>query len=242
MTIQNAISVMLVFDHKSLLSGLEQMVAGAAQAMELVASTTDMGSRLLANTLCPDVIVLDADLRLDGGSPVDYLPELLGNGVSRAMLFSGSQEQELLGRAVRSSTRGVVGKDTPVEQLVDTIDRVHQGELSLEQALLDSMLCALNRPEPAPDPRRKTHRQADRQGTQDHRHDVGRKWRAEQGHRPARLYFRADLAQPPDLDLQQARRHQPAGTVCVRHPQPAGRKPGNGMTGQMSREQFKKTE
>lgn len=156
MTIQNAISVMLVFDHKSLLWGLEQLVAGAAPAMELVASTTDIGSALLlANTLCPDVIVLDADLRLDGASPVDYLPELLGNGVSRAMLFSGSQEQELLGRAVRSGARGVVGKDTPVEQLVDTIARVHQGELCLDQALLDSMLCALNRPEPAPDPEEK---------------------------------------------------------------------------------------
>lgn len=156
MTIQSAIRVMLVFDHKSLLWGLEQLVASARPPMEVVASATEMGSALLlAGTLCPDVIVLDAALSVDGAGCVDYLPELLGNRVSRAMLFSTGEDQAMLGRAVRSGARGVVGKDTPVEQLVDTIARVHRGELCLDQALLDSMLCTLNRPEPPPDPEEK---------------------------------------------------------------------------------------
>ena len=155
MSTNNVIRVMLVSDHKTWLWGLEQLFASAQPAMQVVASSTEIDSALLlARTLCPDVIVLDADLGCSGASAcaIDYLPQLLGNGVSRAMLFSGTQDQAACGRAVRSGARAVVGKETPVKQMVDAIARLHQGELCLDPALLDSMLGVLNKPEAAPDP------------------------------------------------------------------------------------------
>ena len=154
MSTKNVIRVMLVSDHKTWLWGLEQLLAGAQPAMQVVASSTEIDSALLlARTLCPDVIVLDADLGCSGGAcAIDYLPQLLGNGVSRALLFSGTQDQTACGRAVRSGARAVVGKETPVKQMVDAIVRLHQGELCLDPALLDSMLGVLNKPEAAPDP------------------------------------------------------------------------------------------
>ncbi|WP_338681489.1 response regulator transcription factor [Janthinobacterium sp. TB1-E2] len=155
MSTKNVIRVMLVSDHKTWLWGLEQLLAGAQPAMQVVASSTEIDSALLlARTLCPDVIVLDADLGCSGASAcaIDYLPQLLGNGVSRALLFSGTQDQAACGRAVRSGARAVVGKETPVKQMVDAIARLYQGELCLDPALLDSMLGVLNKPEAAPDP------------------------------------------------------------------------------------------
>ncbi|MGK5052513.1 LuxR C-terminal-related transcriptional regulator [Janthinobacterium sp. RB2P8] len=153
MSTKNVIRVMLVSDHKTWLWGLEQLLAGAQPAMQVVASSTEIDSALLlASTLCPDVIVLDADLGCGGACAIDYLPELLGNGVSRALLFSGTQDQAECGRAVRSGARAVVGKETPVKQMVDAIARLHQGELCLDPALLDSMLGVLNKPEAVPDP------------------------------------------------------------------------------------------
>jgi DNA-binding NarL/FixJ family response regulator len=144
---------MLVSDHKTWLWGLEQLLAGAQPAMQVVASATEIdGALLLARTLCPDVIVLDADLGCGGACAIDYLPQLLGNGVSRVLLFSGTQDQAECGRAVRSGVRAVVGKETPVKQMIDAIARLHQGELCLAPALLDSMLGVLNKPEAAPDP------------------------------------------------------------------------------------------
>ncbi|MNN71520.1 Transcriptional regulatory protein DegU [compost metagenome] len=68
------------------------------------------------------------------------------------MLFSGTQDQAACARAVRSGARAVLGKETPVKQMVDAIVRLHQGELCLDPALLDSMLGVLNKPEAAPDP------------------------------------------------------------------------------------------
>ena len=144
---------MLVSDHKTWLWGLEQLLAGAQPAMQVVASSTEIDSALLlARTLCPDVIVLDADIGCGGACAIDYLPQLLGNGVSRALLFSGTQDQAACGRAVRSGARAVLGKETPVKQMVDAIARLHHGELCLDPALLDSMLGVLNKPEAVPDP------------------------------------------------------------------------------------------
>lgn len=153
MSTNNVIRVMLVSDHKTWLWGLEQLLAGAQPAMQVVASSTEIDSALLlARTLCPDVIVLDADLGCGGACAIDYLPQLLGNGVSRALLFSGTQDQAACGRAVRSGARAVLGKETSVKQMVDAIARLQRGELCLEPALLDSMLGVLNKPEAAPDP------------------------------------------------------------------------------------------
>ncbi|KAB8042819.1 LuxR C-terminal-related transcriptional regulator [Janthinobacterium aquaticum] len=153
MSIQKVIRVMLISDHKSLSWGLEQLLSNAEPAMEVVASTGDMGSALLlANTLCPDVIVLDMETELDQESVVVYLPALLDNGVTRIVLFSSVPDRQLLVQGVRSGARGVAGKDTAVEQLIDTVVRVHQGELCLDQELIDSMICAFSQPASAPDP------------------------------------------------------------------------------------------
>ena len=148
------IRVMLVDDHKTMLWGLEKLLEGAQPAMQVIASASTIGSALaLAENLRPDIVVLDVDL--DGVCSVDFVPALVANGVTRAVMFSGTRDQEVLGRAVRSGARGVIGKEAAGEQVIDTIARVHRGELCLDQALLGSLLGALIRPAPvvaAPDP------------------------------------------------------------------------------------------
>ena len=139
MSAYNPIRVMLVDDHKTMLWGLEKLINGAATPMEVVATASDIGSALaLVETLTPDVIVLDVDL---GGSCSTC-----------AMMFSGTRDQEVLTRAVRSGARGVLGKEASAEVLVDSISRVHRGELCLDQALLGSMLGALPKPAPVAEP------------------------------------------------------------------------------------------
>lgn len=151
MSSQDVIRVILVDDHKTMLWGLEKLLAGAQPAMEVVGTASNIGSAIaLINTLVPDVVVLDVDL--GGVCSVDFLPALLANGATRAMMLSGSRDQDVLSRAVRSGARGVIGKEASAEQVIDTIVRVHRGELCLDQELLGSMLGALSRPAPPPDP------------------------------------------------------------------------------------------
>jgi two-component system nitrate/nitrite response regulator NarL len=143
------IRVMLVDDHKTMLWGLEKLLEEAQPAMHVIATASNIGSALaLAESLQPDIIVLDVDL--DGVCSVDFVPALLGNGITRAVMFSGTRDQEVLGRAVRSGARGVIGKEAAADQVIDTIARVHRGELCLDQALLGSLLGALIKPPAAP--------------------------------------------------------------------------------------------
>jgi len=149
----SAIRVMLVDDHKTMLWGLEKLLAGAQPAMRVVGCAGDIEAALaMAAALRPDVALLDIDL--GGVSSVDFLPALLAGGATRALMFSGTRDQDELCRAVRNGARGVVGKEASAEQLIAAIARVHCGEMCLEPALFERMLGAMTRPAPvaAPDP------------------------------------------------------------------------------------------
>lgn len=149
-----AITVVLVDDHKTMLWGLEKLLDGATPAMRVVGSASDVAAgQALLDTLRPDIVLLDVDL--GGVCSVDFLPALLANGTTRAVMLSGSRDHEVLSRAVRSGARGVVGKDAPADKVIETIARVRRGELCLDPALTDVMLGLLMRPAPAaapPDP------------------------------------------------------------------------------------------
>lgn len=147
MSSQHPIRVMLVDDHKTMLWGLEKLLEEARPLMEVVGSVSDIDAAVaLAGSLRPDIVVLDVDL--DGVCSVDFVPALVANGVTRALMFSGTRDQEMLARAVRNGARGVIGKEAAAEQVIDTIARVHRGELCLDQALLGSLLGALIKPAP----------------------------------------------------------------------------------------------
>lgn len=143
------IRIMLVDDHKTMLWGLEKLIEGERPQMAIVGSAADGPAAVaLAEQLRPDVIVLDLDL--DGHSSLDILPALLGNGVSRVMILSGNRDQQLLANAVRGGARGVVGKESPADVVLNAIRSVHRGELWLDQGLMGTLLGALTSPAPAP--------------------------------------------------------------------------------------------
>ncbi|MCX7294195.1 response regulator transcription factor [Janthinobacterium sp.] len=148
MSILHPIRVMLVDDHKTMLWGLEKLLEDACPTMEVVASVGTIGDAVaLTGSLQPDIVVLDVDL--DGVCSVDFVPALVANGVPRALMFSGTRDQEMLARAVRNGARGVIGKEVAAAQVIDAIARVHRGELCLDQALLGNLLGALIKPVPA---------------------------------------------------------------------------------------------
>lgn len=148
MSILHPIRVMLVDDHKTMLWGLEKLLEDACPTMEVVASVGTIGDAVaLTSSLQPDIVVLDVDL--DGVCSVDFVPALVANGVTRALMFSGTRDQEMLARAVRNGARGVIGKEVAAAQVIDAIARVHRGELCLDQALLGNLLGALIKPVPA---------------------------------------------------------------------------------------------
>lgn len=149
---QPLIQVMLVDDHKTMLWGLERLI-GEDPRMRVVATATNREQAIAGVLECtPDIIVLDIDL--NGVCALDFLPQLMANRITRALVFSGTRDQALLDRAIVCGARGILSKDADSEVLLRAIQKVHQGELWIEHAMMSRVFGAITRPRSAiaPDP------------------------------------------------------------------------------------------
>ncbi|QAU35963.1 response regulator transcription factor [Janthinobacterium sp. 17J80-10] len=144
---------MLVDDHQTMLWGLGKLIEGESPRMEVVGMASNCDeARKKAGTLIPDVILLDLDL--DGESSLSHLPALLANGVSRALILTAERQQSILEQAIMHGARGVLRKIASAEQVLKAIEKVHQGELWIEQEMLGRVLGQFMNPAKlgAPDP------------------------------------------------------------------------------------------
>jgi DNA-binding NarL/FixJ family response regulator len=153
----NAIRVLLVEDHQTMLWGLQRLVDAERPRME-VAGTARTCSEALAGAaqLAPDVILLDLDL--GGVCMIEFLPELLANGLSRVLVLTAAHHVETLDLAVRRGARGILHKEVPAEQVLKAIEKVHRGELWFDAETMDRVFGQLvgcrNRPTLAAEPAR----------------------------------------------------------------------------------------
>lgn len=155
--VQKTIHVMLIEDHQTMLWGLQHLIEGPHNGMHVIASATSVESARAELARCrPDVVLLDLDL--NGISSLELLPQLVANDRSRVIVFTGSRDEALLERAIRGGARGLLRKDTPAELVIKAIEKVNQGELWIEHAMMARVLNELTRP-PAP---RKTDPEAKR--------------------------------------------------------------------------------
>lgn len=142
------IRVLLVDDHKTMLWGLQKLLENEA-GVEVVGAASDSAQALeQCARLRPDVVLLDLDL--GGQSSIDILPRLLANGVTRALVLTGTREQATLDQAVMAGARGLLGKEGSAEQIVQALRKVHAGELCVDQAILGRVLGGLLNSKPAP--------------------------------------------------------------------------------------------
>ncbi|MFL6706703.1 MAG: response regulator [Massilia sp.] len=151
MSVPLPIAVMLVEDHKTMLWGLQRLVGDAHTGMRVVASATNTAEareKFAALVVAPDVVLLDLDLA--GESSLPLVTELLAAGARRVLMLTGSHDTAMLDAAVRAGARGVVGKDAPAEQVLKAIEKVHGGELWLDNDTLVRLLVASAPPAPVP--------------------------------------------------------------------------------------------
>ncbi len=126
------IGVMLVEDHQTMLWGLQKLINGERPRMQVVGTARNCADAIAgAARLAPNVILLDLDLA--GASAVEIIPQLLANGVSRALVLSGERRNSILDRAVRAGARGILHKNAEAEQVLKAIEKIHLGELWLDQ-------------------------------------------------------------------------------------------------------------
>jgi two-component system, NarL family, nitrate/nitrite response regulator NarL len=142
---ETAITIMLVDDHPTLVWGLERLIDAETPRMRVVGTARAADEAVAkAAALVPDVIVLDLDLA--GQDAAEFLPAMLHNGVSRALVLTAQRRQAVLDAAVRAGARGVLGKDVSAEVLLKAIAKTHAGELWLDRETMARVFSSLTAP------------------------------------------------------------------------------------------------
>ena len=96
--------------------------------IEVVATAAD-GDEALAAVMDAQPDVLLTDIEMPGRSGLDVAAELARRGApTRVVIVTTFARSGYLRRALDAGVAGYVLKDAPVEQLVDTLRRVHSGQ------------------------------------------------------------------------------------------------------------------
>jgi two-component system, NarL family, nitrate/nitrite response regulator NarL len=118
-------TVVLVDDHPLVLDGLEQLLSSGAEFQVIARCTTAAEGLRAAQSLDPDVVVLDLSLPDQNGLSV--LRTLQSAPRPAVVVLTASHDEEELLAAVRLGARGVVLKAMAPRVLEDCIRTVHAG-------------------------------------------------------------------------------------------------------------------
>lgn len=138
-TSQNPIRVLLIDDHKSFMDGLTMLINTNKSVMRVVATAGSRDEALEAVVSSnPDVALLDVDLGNDHG--IELLPELIARCDCKFIILTGALNPEIHESAILRGARGVLLKTDSAQTILKAIEKVHDGEIWLNNSMLSRML------------------------------------------------------------------------------------------------------
>lgn len=137
-TARSVIRVFLVDDHPIIREGVRSYLT--QHGIAVVGEASD-GKEALAKVkkAFPDVVVLDVNLpAIDGGELARRLRRLIPR--AKLIAFSIHSSEEYVVKMARCGVRGYVTKDQPAGELLEAIERVHEGGLHFPAGMTDALL------------------------------------------------------------------------------------------------------
>jgi DNA-binding NarL/FixJ family response regulator len=127
--------VVIVDDHQMVLDGLRAMLAPYSDQVQILAEATEPDLALKAITLQePDITLLD--VRLRGSSGLDLCAEIRKRQPACKVVFlTVYDDEQYLYQALRLGAAGFLLKRVRGAELVDHLQRIHQGEVLIDPSL-----------------------------------------------------------------------------------------------------------
>ena len=133
--VRSPVRLLLVDDHQVILDGLASMLASQSSRVVITAATTEADEALrLAARGQPDVVLLD--VRLRGASGLDLCADLVRRhpGI-KVVFFTVYDDEQYLFQALRVGASGFLLKTTTGPELADHLDRVMDGDVTVDPSL-----------------------------------------------------------------------------------------------------------
>ena len=130
------IRAVLVDDHQMVLDGLSAMLRPHGHRVQIVGQATDAAAATgLVRDLQPDVVLLD--VRLKASSGLDLCRELLQRfPETRVVFLTVYDDEQYLFQALRAGATGFLLKRVTSQELVGHLERVIDGEIAIDPALV----------------------------------------------------------------------------------------------------------
>ena len=117
--------------------------------MVVVGTATESAPAMeLVEQAQPDVVLLDLDLGKENG--LDTIPALLKKSAAKILVLTGVRDTSAHEAAIRAGALGVVGKEIASTELLQAIERVHRGELSVDRQMTERLLATISRNQTTP--------------------------------------------------------------------------------------------
>jgi DNA-binding NarL/FixJ family response regulator len=147
--VEAKIRILVADDHPMLREGLVTVLSTQPD-FDVVGEAAD-GSEVvrLAETLLPDVILLDLEMPgMDGVAALEKLRE--SGSEARTVVFTAYDTDERILGSLRAGARGYLLKGASRTELFDAIRTVHSGGSLLQPLVTGRLLDHMNAPEPEP--------------------------------------------------------------------------------------------
>jgi DNA-binding NarL/FixJ family response regulator len=144
------VRVVLVDDHALFRAGVRSELLGLADRVEIVGEAGDVDAAVaVVRATAPDVVLLD--VHMPGGGGQQVIAAVRDDpAVPRFLALSVSDSAEDVIAVVRAGARGYVTKTIDATDLVDAVERVHDGDAVFSPRLAGFVLDAFSGDVPAP--------------------------------------------------------------------------------------------
>ncbi|MGH3786492.1 MAG: response regulator [Pseudonocardiaceae bacterium] len=132
---QRPLRVVVVDDHQMVLDGLRAMLAAYSDQVEIVGEATEPELAIkIITEQDPDITLLD--VRLRGSSGLDLCAEIRKRQPACKVVFlTVYDDEQYLYQALRLGAAGFLLKRVSGAELVDHLQRIHQGEVLIDPSL-----------------------------------------------------------------------------------------------------------
>ncbi|MGB2964528.1 MAG: response regulator transcription factor [Anaerolineales bacterium] len=140
-----SIKVLIVDDHQLVRQGFEALLK-VKEGVEVVGQAEDGEQAVkLAHSLKPDIILMD--LLMPEKNGIEATREIKAeNPEARILIITSFAEDENVYQAIKAGALGYLLKDSSPEELMQAIQDVCQGRMSLHPSIASKLVEELNRP------------------------------------------------------------------------------------------------
>ncbi|WP_297324624.1 response regulator transcription factor [Nitrosomonas sp.] len=134
----------LLIEHYSIVHyGLEILINKQQPKMQVVGSFANCTSALPnLERLSPDVILLDMNLNSDKESQA--ILQLITLSHAKILILKWMQDSEAYDKAILAGAKGIIEKEATLDTILKAIEKVHEGQLWLNQTYIKKLIDQLS--------------------------------------------------------------------------------------------------